>query len=197
MSVQLGFHVDMRKCTGCRTCVVACKDLHDLAPGQLFRRVVEVEGGGYGEVGAGAVVPHVFAYYISMACNHCDDPRCVRNCPTGALVKNPVDGVVSIDPGVCIGCRYCTWSCPYGAPQYNPAAGRTQKCDLCAGLRAAGEEPACAAACPMRAIAWGPITDLLERHGGTTALAALPDSRITRPNAIYTPHRDAGRRLRP
>ncbi|MDF2627808.1 MAG: 4Fe-4S ferredoxin [Symbiobacteriaceae bacterium] len=197
MPVQLGFHVDMRRCTGCRTCSVACKDQHDLAPGQLFRRVTEVEGGTYGETGAGAVVPHLFAYYISMACNHCENPRCVANCPTGALSKHPANGVVSIDPKVCIGCRYCTWSCPYGAPQYSPALGRTQKCDLCADLRAAGQEPACVTACPLRAIDWGPIAELRERHGGTMALACLPDPGLTRPSATYTPHRDAARRLRP
>lgn len=172
---------------------MACRDLND-AP---LRRVIEVEGGSYSETGAGALIPRVFAYYISIACNHCDEPRCVANCPTGALARNAADGVVSIDPQVCIGCRYCTWSCPYGAPRYNPAAGRTQKCDLCASLRAAGEEPACVTACPMRAIDWGSVAELRERHGGTMDLEGLPDPHITHPNACYTPHRDAGRRPKP
>lgn len=195
--VQLGFHVDMQACIGCRTCAIACKDKNDLAVGQNFRRVTEVEGGGYAEAGQGAVVPHVFAYYISMSCNHCDNPRCVANCPSGALTKRAEDGVVVIDEQVCIGCRYCTWSCPYGAPQYNPARGKTYKCDTCLDLRERGEEPACVAACPLRAIHFGPVAELRERFGGTMRLAALPDPAATRPNTLYTPHRDAERRLRP
>jgi anaerobic dimethyl sulfoxide reductase subunit B len=191
---QLGFHVDMRACLGCRTCVIACKDKHDLPVGQNFRRVIEVEGGSYTDAGNGAVIPHVYAYYISVACNHCADPRCVANCPTGAMRKRPEDGVVAVDQAVCIGCKYCTWSCPYGAPQYNPATGRTGKCDLCADLRALGEEPVCVTACPVRAIHWGPVAELKERFGGTTDLVGLPPSAATRPSALFTPHRDAGRR---
>jgi anaerobic dimethyl sulfoxide reductase subunit B (iron-sulfur subunit) len=194
---QLGFHVDMQACLGCRTCVIACKDRHDLPVGQNFRRVVEVEGGGYTDAGNGAALPHVFAYYISIACNHCEDPRCVANCPTGAMQKNPADGVVSIDQAVCIGCKYCTWSCPYGAPQYNPATGKTGKCDLCADLRAEGEEPVCVTACPVRAIHWGPVSELKQRFGGTMDLHGLPDPAATRPSALYTPHRDARRRHQP
>jgi anaerobic dimethyl sulfoxide reductase subunit B (iron-sulfur subunit) len=104
--------------------------------------------------------------------------------------------VVSINQQVCIGCRYCTWSCPYGAPQYNPDRGRTGKCDLCADLRAAGQEPACVTACPMRAISWGPVAELKERFGGTMDIVGLPDPQVTAPNGLYTPHRDAGRRPR-
>ncbi|HEY3367184.1 MAG TPA: DMSO/selenate family reductase complex B subunit [Symbiobacteriaceae bacterium] len=193
--MQLGFHVDMSACAGCKTCTVACKDKHDLAPGQLFRKVIEVEGGGYTFVGS-AVIPDVYAYWISTACNHCDSPKCVQNCPTRACHKRAEDGVVVIDQEVCIGCRYCTWSCPYGAPQYNPKLGKTGKCDLCIDLIALGEDPACVSSCIMRAIHVGPMDELQRKYGGTMALNGLPDPNITRPNCLYTPHRDAvpGRR---
>lgn len=188
---QLGFHVDMSVCLGCKTCVIACKDKNDLDVGQNFRRVVEIEGGDYINVG-NAVAPNVFAYWISISCNHCDNPKCVANCPTGACAKGE-NGIVAIDQEKCIGCRYCTWSCPYGAPQYNPSKGKTNKCNLCADLLAKGEEPACQAACPVRAITVGPIDELRRKFGGTADLVGLPSSSLTRPNIIFTPHRDAVR----
>jgi anaerobic dimethyl sulfoxide reductase subunit B (iron-sulfur subunit) len=188
---QLGFHVDMSVCLGCKTCAIACKDKNDLAVGQNFRRVVEIEGGDYTRV-RNAVVPNVFAYWISISCNHCSNPKCVANCPTGACAKGE-NGIVAIDQGKCIGCRYCTWSCPYGAPQYNPAKGKTNKCNLCADLLAKGEEPACQAACPVRAITVGPIDELRKKFGGTADLVGLPSPSLTKPNIIFTPHRDAVR----
>lgn len=192
---QLGFHVDMSACAGCKTCTIACKDKNDLAVGQLFRRVIEVEGGDW-TVEGDTVIPHVFAYWISTACHHCDRPKCVENCPTGACHKREQDGVVVIDQDVCIGCRYCTWSCPYGAPQYNPRLGQTGKCNLCVDRMEKGEEPACVSACIMRAIHVGPVDELKQRYGGTMRLNGLPDPDITGPNTLYTPHRDSlpGRR---
>lgn len=189
---QLGIHVDMSVCIGCSTCAIACKDKNDLEVGQRFRKVIEIEGGDWGKKGDEAV-PNVFAYWISISCNHCDDPKCVANCPSGACHKRAEDGVVVIDPDVCIGCKYCTMSCPYGAPQYNEAKGITQKCNLCIDLLAQGKEPACVAACPVRAIHVGPIDELKAKYGGTMDLVGLPDPAITHPNAIYTPHRHAVR----
>lgn len=195
---QLGFHVDMQRCTGCRTCTIACKDKHDLPVGQNFRRVIEVSGGSWTEDSGGTAVPSIFAYYISTACNHCAEPRCAANCPTGAMAKRPADGVVAVDPRRCIGCQYCAWSCPYGAPQFDSSSGRTRKCDLCADLREQGLEPACVTACPSRAISWGPVAELKQNFcGATTALHGLPDPAATQPSGLYTPHRHAGRRLRP
>ncbi|HEY3365884.1 MAG TPA: DMSO/selenate family reductase complex B subunit [Symbiobacteriaceae bacterium] len=189
---QLGFHVDMSVCLGCRTCTIACKDKNDLEVGQLYRKVIEVEGGDYTVTGK-AVIPNVFAYWISISCNHCAEPRCLQNCPTGAITKREQDGVVTIDQDVCIGCRYCTWSCPYDAPQYNPAKGTTGKCNLCVDLIEKGREPACVAACPVRAIHVGPIAELKKQFGGTMQVKSLPDPALTKPNSLYTPHRDAVR----
>jgi len=194
---QLGFHVDMSACMGCHTCAVACQDRHDLPAGQRFRRVVEVSGGAWATPPGGAPVPHVFAYYISISCNHCEKPMCVANCPTGALSKRPQDGVVTIDQKVCIGCRYCAWSCPYGAPQYSPQKGKSQKCDLCVDLLQRGKDPACVSACPSRAIHVGPVDDLRLQFAGSMDLHGLPDPKLTTPNALYTPHKDAVRRERP
>jgi anaerobic dimethyl sulfoxide reductase subunit B len=83
-------------------------------------------GGGWWREGD-AWLNDVVAYNISMACNHCERAACVEVCPTGAM-HDRGDGIVLVDAARCIGCRYCEWACPYGAPQYDAAAGCMTKC---------------------------------------------------------------------
>lgn len=178
---QLGFYYDMTACIACKTCQIACKDKNNLEVGTLFRRLYSFEGGRF---------PNPWIYHISISCNHCEDPRCVANCPTSALTKRP-DGLVVLNQDQCIGCRYCTWSCPYGAPQYIEAEGRVGKCDGCADLVDQGLNPACVDACPMRAIEFGDIEELRKKHGGTDRVKGLPDPSITRPALAITPNAQA------
>lgn len=187
---QLGFYFDQTLCTGCKACQIACKDKHDTPLGVNWRRVVEYEGGTWQQSGY-TFTPNIFTYYTSISCNHCENPVCVEVCPTGAMHKNPEDGVVSVNTAICVGCRFCEWACPYSAPQYNAAAGHMTKCDLCADYRATGQDPACVAACPSRALDWGPIDELREKYGELQAVAPLPDPKITNPNLVINPHRDA------
>lgn len=186
---NLGFHFDQTLCNGCKACSVACKDKHDLPVGVTWRRVAEYTGGTWQQDGD-TFVPNVFSYFTSMACNHCEDPICVQVCPTTAMHVGE-DGVVSIDDELCVGCRYCEWACPYSAPQFDPASGHMSKCDLCADYRAEGEDPACVAACPSRALDWGPISELRAKHGNLAGVEPLPDPSITLPRLTITPHRDA------
>lgn len=191
MSQQLGFYVNQQFCTGCKTCQIACKDKHDLEVGANLLRVQEFSGGGFVRVGAG-YRPDVWAYWVPVYCNHCDAPSCVPSCPTGAIGKSAADGVVSIDPEACIGCRACLSSCPYGSLQFSEQDEKARKCDLCADYRAEGKEPSCVVSCPMRALEWGEIGTLKERHPeAVPGLHGLPDPAATRPNTIYTPHRHA------
>ena len=169
------FFVDTTRCVNCRTCEVACKDVNGAAPGIRIRRVRVFEGGTF---------PKVYAYNVSMSCNHCQDPACLKKCPSGAYSRRE-DGLVIHDPARCIGCRYCTWACPYGAPQYDPKAGRVVKCNMCLGKVAEGEPPACVAACPMRAIEVGSFEDVAARAGATDAIRGLPSSTLTRPRSRY------------
>jgi anaerobic dimethyl sulfoxide reductase subunit B (iron-sulfur subunit) len=187
--MHLGFYIDVSSCSGCKACQLACKDLHGLETGRLWRRVVEVEGGEWVRQGGGWA-PTVFAYSISLSCMHCERPACVRACPTGALAKGP-DGVVAVDDDACVGCRYCAWACPYGAPQFGALSGTMSKCDLCGDERAVGRPPACAAACPMRALDWGPIEDLRARYGTLATVAPLPEPSHTAPAAVLTAPRGA------
>ncbi|KFS84643.1 dimethyl sulfoxide reductase, partial [Salmonella enterica subsp. enterica serovar Bareilly str. CFSAN000232] len=113
--------MDSSRCTGCKTCELACKDYKDLTPDVSFRRIYEYAGGDWQEDN-GVWHQNVFAYYLSISCNHCEDPACTKVCPSGAMHKRD-DGFVVVNEEVCIGCRYCHMACPYGAPQYNAAKG--------------------------------------------------------------------------
>ena len=186
---MLGFSFDQTKCNGCKACQIACKDKHDLPVGVTWRRVAEYSGGTWQE-DEDTAVPNVFAYYTSMACNHCENPICVQVCPTTAMTVRD-DGTVFVDDEKCVGCRYCEWACPYSAPQFNAETGHMTKCDLCADYREQGQDPACVAACPSRALGWGEIEDLRKEHGTNASVEPLPDPSITRPNLVIIPHRDA------
>ena len=100
--MALGFYFDGNRCSGCKTCIIACKDFKELPVGINFRRVFSMETGTY---------PTAQAYHYSMACNHCETPACVVNCPSGAMHKGD-DGTVQHDDEICIGCQTCVQSCP-------------------------------------------------------------------------------------
>jgi anaerobic dimethyl sulfoxide reductase subunit B (iron-sulfur subunit) len=187
---QLAFFVDVSACSGCKTCQMACKDKHDLPVGQLWRRVYEVAGGGWQANGA-AWVPSVVAYHLSVGCNHCEQPICVEVCPSGAARKRQ-DGIVTIDSERCLGCRYCRWACPYGAPQYDERRGVMAKCHLCHDEIDAGRQPACVSACPMRALEIGDLAEIRSQHGATADTYPLPPVGLTNPALVVKPHPGAG-----
>lgn len=187
---QLGFFVDLSKCTGCKTCQVACKDKNNLEVGRNFRRVSEYAGGDWKEV-HGAWQQDVFAYYVSIACNHCAKPACVEVCPKGALAKRADNGLVLIDQQKCIGCRDCEDACPFDAPQYNRAIRRMTKCDGCIDRISAGAQPSCVDACPQRAIEFGDVAELRRQHGSLAAVAPLADAATTLPSLVLKPSRNS------
>ena len=141
--MQYGFYFNGRRCAGCKTCIMACKDFHDLPPEISFRQVYEYGGGTWRREADGTLSQDAFAYSVSVACNHCGNPACVRVCPTGAMHKDE-RGLVSVDAARCIGCGYCALSCPYRAPKVDREAGHSAKCDGCTDRVAAGSERRCA-----------------------------------------------------
>jgi anaerobic dimethyl sulfoxide reductase subunit B (iron-sulfur subunit) len=188
MAKQLGFYVDIEKCTGCKACQIACKDKNNLPVGVRWRRVFQYEGGEWVNQSGTMIPSDVYAYSVSSACMHCENALCVEVCPAGAMTKRE-DGIVEINPDKCIGCRYCSWACPYGAPQFNESLGVMTKCNMCADLVDQGQRPACVEACPYRAMDFGPLDELRAQHSNFSAPAPLPDPSITNPSVVYNPNR--------
>ena len=180
---RLAIAIDITRCTaaaGCRACIDACHQAHNVPAipearhevkwiwTEPFERAFAVdEPESLADALRGAPVP-VF-------CNHCDNPPCVRVCPTQATWARD-DGVVTIDAHRCIGCRYCVAACPYGSRSFNwidpapfvrrPLAtyptrtrGVVEKCNLCEERLADGGLPACVEACPERAMVFGDARD--------------------------------------
>lgn len=188
---QMGFLINSAECTGCKACELACKDVHSFEIGPRARRVREVCGGGWDQDASGAWMPTgVFSYSVSYSCGHCMNPACVEACPTGAHAKDPETGLVIINEEDCIGCGSCVEACPYGAPQLVEAKGITQKCDMCAALQAQGEEPACVAICPQRALKIGDIGELRAAYGECADIQPLPSSDETSPCVVIVAHRN-------
>ncbi|WP_028116484.1 DMSO/selenate family reductase complex B subunit [Ferrimonas senticii] len=187
---QYGFHVDTRKCSGCKTCQVACKDKNELNPKVLWRRVYEYGGGRFSilDSNKGTYTNNVFAYNVSISCNHCGDPVCLAACPTGAIHKRQANGLVVLDSSICIGCESCSKACPYDAPQLDATQGVMTKCDGCYELVEQGKKPLCVTSCPLRALDFGLMEELRERYPGATTgdIYPLPSSHITKPNLLVT-----------
>lgn len=190
MLKRLAFFLDMQTCTGCKTCVIACRDKHDLADGVRWRRVVEFAGGEWEHLPDGTFGQDVFAYYLSISCNHCQDPICVKACPSRAM-RQDAHGIVFIDPEKCVGCQYCAWVCPYSAPQFDPHQGRMTKCDFCREELQQNRPPACVAACPTRALTFGEFDSLARGIAFDQSPHPMPNAEITDPGLVLGPHKDA------
>lgn len=181
---QYGFYFDSTRCTGCRTCEMACKDYKALTADVAFRHVYDCEGGQWEEAADGSFTQSCFSYHVSLSCQHCDDPACAKVCPTTAMSKDPETGLVSVDADKCIGCGYCHMACPYNAPKVDREKGHSVKCNGCAERVAEGKSPICAAACPLRALDFGPIDELRSSYEGTDSMPPLPEASYTRPNIV-------------
>jgi Fe-S-cluster-containing dehydrogenase component/DMSO reductase anchor subunit len=141
--MQKAFGFDVSKCTGCEACQVACTIENRVSPGIGWRRVFTFNPRG---------VPGVPSFHHSLACNHCEDPPCLNYCPALVFTRDPETGAVGIDPDRCIGCRYCSWVCPFDAPRFDPSTGVVEKCTFCAHRLETGYAPACTEACPTGAL---------------------------------------------
>ena len=177
-TMQLGFVIDHSRCIGCHACTVACKAENDVPVGS-FRTWVK-----YTETGA---FPAVKRHFAVLRCNQCTDAPCITICPVSALSKRE-DGIVDVDPKVCIGCKGCMQGCPYDALYIHEGTGTAQKCHFCAHRVERGLAPACVIVCPTEAIIPGDFHDpnsrvsRLRREGD---LVARKTEAGTGPNVFY------------
>jgi Fe-S-cluster-containing dehydrogenase component/DMSO reductase anchor subunit len=184
---QHGFHFTADNCIACHACEAACSEKND-NPGHIaFRSVGYVEGGTY---------PAYQRLNISMACNHCDDPVCLTGCPTRAYTKFAEYGAVLQDPDICFGCGYCTWVCPYNAPQLDPIKGQVSKCNMCVDRLEVGLKPACVSACLGGALEFGVIENTpVNRDQAKLDIPGFPATDITHPNIRFQQKRSLPREM--
>jgi Fe-S-cluster-containing dehydrogenase component len=166
-TAAVGLLYDATKCIGCKACVAACAEANDTAPdtrldglhqapsdlNDVTRNVIKLYKPTDGSKGS----------FVKRQCMHCLDPACAAGCPFQALHKNPLTGAVQWDEKKCIGCRYCTITCPYHVPRFQWAGfnPRVTKCELCSHRLEAGLKPGCTNVCPTGAVIFGPRTSLL------------------------------------
>ncbi|HER27352.1 MAG TPA: 4Fe-4S dicluster domain-containing protein [Rhodospirillales bacterium] len=205
---QLALVIDLNTCVGCHACVTSCKEwntsgwagsMTDTNPydkdpsGVFFNRVQTYEAGTF---------PDTETIHFPKSCLHCEEPPCVPVCPTGASYKRAEDGIVLVDYDKCIGCKYCSWACPYGAREFDEESGVMKKCTLCVdriydmSLPEDRRKPACVLACPAGARLFGDVTDpdsevsiAIREQGGYQLMPEWG----TRPGNQYLPKRKSKR----
>ena len=150
--------VNLDRCIGCWSCELACKLENDVALGERWNKVVQVEP--FGEW------PHVSTYWLPTMCQQCEDSPCTHVCPTGASYRDEKTGIVLVDKEKCIGCKYCMMACPYGVRYLNQTERVVEKCTLCEQRTSQGELPQCVAQCGARARFFGDLDEGIESFRG-------------------------------
>jgi len=138
---------DEPNCIGCRACEVHCTSNKGLGPGPSPCKIVSA--------GPVDVDGQPRMHFTFMPCFHCEEPWCVKACPTGAMQKREKDGIVFVESSICIGCKSCITACPWGTPQWNPETNKVVKCDFCMDRVDAGLKPACVTKCVTGCLSFG------------------------------------------
>ena len=196
--------INLKRCTGCNTCTVACKMENNVPQGMLWNRVITE--GAENPDGVMGTYPNIYRSVKPVACQHCENPACQKVCPTGATYKDDM-GRVLVNYDKCIGCRMCMAACPYNArvfnwnepvrdPDFNYGhknvpvrpKGVAEKCTFCKERTDEGKEPMCVNCCPFDARTFGDLDDpnsevskLIRERGGYTLLPEFG----TRPQVYY------------
>ncbi len=171
------------RCIGCDACYVACKTDWDVpALKEAYRtKVWEVEGEDqHGNPTIG---------FLPTLCNHCDNAPCVDVCPTGASFKRDEDGIVLVEPDMCIGCKACMLACPYDARYYDEEAQTVDKCTFCLPRTSQGLDPACVTTCVGESRNFGDLNDpdsnVSKLLKDATSIMRLKEDEGTLPNVYY------------
>ena len=201
---RYGLAINLSHCSGCHTCANACKMQNNVPMGMIWNRIITEECDTI--YGAEGTFPDLSRTSLPLACQHCENPACLKVCPTGATYKDD-KGRVEIDYDKCIGCRMCMAACPYNArvfnwnepvrkPDFNYGdkdvpvrpRGVAEKCTLCKERTDRGEEPMCVVCCPMKARVFGDLDDseseiskIVREHKANVLL----EDKGTRPQVYY------------
>lgn len=203
--MRYGMVIDLKRCSGCKTCSVVCKVANNIPNDIIWNRVL-TEGGNAPDT-AGGTWDNPEMQHWPVACQHCENPACTKVCPVGATWKDEQTGIVRQDYDKCIGCRMCMAACPYNARNFNwqtpvrvtganygdaevpvRPKGVAEKCTLCKERTDRGEEPMCVVCCPAHARIFGDLDDpdseisqtILNRKAWT-----LLEGQGTRPSVHY------------
>ena len=178
--------IDLDRCTGCDTCVVACKHENGVDLGVYWNHVIPM--GPYG------TYPDIQMYWLPTQCQQCANAPCLEVCPTGASHLDDVTGAVVVDADTCIGCQACIAACPYGARTYVEDKNVVQKCTLCSQLTRDGKDPACVHNCCTGARLWGDLDDpdsevskyvAAAKEKDPESVHALPDPGDVKPSTVF------------
>jgi len=181
---QYAFEVDLDLCSGCKACVTACHSLNGLEENESWRDV----GYLYGTDTSGESI----AQHVSTSCHHCLDPGCMKGCPVNAYEKDSTTGIVHHLDDQCIGCQYCTFTCPYDVPKYSSTLGIVRKCNMCSDRLEVGEAPACVQACPTEAIRINIVDDneVIEKNRESHLIQGSAPSELTQPTTTFKKERE-------
>jgi len=181
--MRSSFVFDVNRCTGCQACQLACVIENGLEPEAGWRQIHTFNE---------RRLPDVPLFHLSLACNHCAEPSCLKACPALAYSKDAETGAVLIDENKCIGCRYCSWACPYDAPRFDTSRGVMTKCTFCNDRIHRGLQPACADLCPTDALRF----DTLPEKEITHDVEGFQQSNL-RPSIRIVPLREGRREPEP
>ncbi|MFQ5891203.1 MAG: 4Fe-4S dicluster domain-containing protein [Candidatus Methanofastidiosia archaeon] len=176
MTNQLGFYIELGKCTGCEACTVACKSENNTPLKVNWRWVLEQNKGKY---------PNPKRVFVTMACFHCENPACLKSCPEDAITKRENDGIVLIDQEKCVGCKRCIWACPYGAPQFQVETEKVEKCTFCVQRIEEGLNPACVDTCVGRALHFGDIKEIARKPEAQRKIEGFANPDLTNPSVRF------------
>ena len=154
---------DLNRCVGCQACSAACKTINGVMPGDFWIKTLRI--GPTPKEGGSGDWPDVEMYFLPIQCQHCEDPECVKVCPTQASHVTE-DGTVQIDKDKCIGCQFCAMACPYGVRYLNQTERVVEKCTLCEQRTSQGELPQCVSQCCGMARWYGDAEQGIESFEG-------------------------------
>ena len=173
--MQRYFLFDPDSCFGCYGCIAACINANRLSGQQHWRKVLKLP-------------PHSGrsdTLFLSLACNHCDHPACVKACPNNAMIKRKEDGVVLHLSDRCMGCRYCQMACPYDAIIWMEEKKIVGKCQLCVERLDQNSVPACVETCFGKALSLQNRDNSVEESGEDRETTGFVHHSAVKPNIRF------------